>query len=411
MDSHSIIKSLYDTNCIKYGDFTLKNGESSNIYIDLRNLISHPKILKNICSLIYNRIAIQYNKKDLICGIPYGAIPYACYISTKYNYPMIMLRKEQKQHGTKKMIEGNFKRGDSCILIEDVITTGASLLESISVLEEAGLVIKQIIVIIDRQNGGMDKLLSKNYLIESLFTKDQLINPNSLSLCLTNITVRKKTNLIFSADVETKAELFQLIEQVGEHICILKTHIDILKDFDESVITKLKQYSKYYNFLILEDKKFCDIGNTIKHQLTGGIYKISTWADIVTVHGISGPDIIKVFKEKEIGVLLIAEMSSTNNLIDETYTENIKNIAENNKDTVLGFICQNKISTYNNFINCAPGVNINESSDSLGQTYNTPDTLSNQGINYFIVGRGIYSSSDPTNMAIKYKHMCYTNRS
>ena len=113
--------------------FKLKSGEISNTYIDLRNVISYPEIHREICCEISENI----NKDiDLICGTPYGAVSYTSYISILNNIPMIFLRKEIKSHGTQKLIEGIYSNNNKVLLIEDVTTTGNSVIETAKILEK-----------------------------------------------------------------------------------------------------------------------------------------------------------------------------------------------------------------------------------------------------------------------------------
>ena len=142
-----MIKRLIDKNIIERGEFTLKSGEKSDIYIDLRKVISYPELHRDICEEIYSNIDLNV---DLICGTPYGAIPYASYISIKNNIPMIFLRKEVKQHGTKKLVEGVYQPNQRVVLIEDVVTSGNSVREAAEILESQGLKVSQIITIVSR---------------------------------------------------------------------------------------------------------------------------------------------------------------------------------------------------------------------------------------------------------------------
>ena len=96
---NDLILDLYNCNCIKYGDFTLKNGEKSSIYIDLKNIISYPYLINSICHFLYKKI--NYIELDRICGVPYGALSISSIISSNYNIPMIFVRKETKNYGLK----------------------------------------------------------------------------------------------------------------------------------------------------------------------------------------------------------------------------------------------------------------------------------------------------------------------
>ena len=159
-----IIEELKKNNIIKKGVFKLKSGEISDTYIDLKRVVSFPQLHKKLCDQLMQRIRYNYiplplsveanqpekNNQILICGTPYGAVSYASYISIQTNIPMIFLRKEQKQYGTKNLIEGNYKKNDKVILIEDVTSTGTSVKESAKTLESEGLVVTQIITIFSR---------------------------------------------------------------------------------------------------------------------------------------------------------------------------------------------------------------------------------------------------------------------
>ena len=168
----NIINELQEKNIIQYGNFKLKSGIESNIYIDLRKVISFPKLHKEICNKIMEKINPDI---DLICGTPYGAVSYASYISITKNIPMIFLRKEQKNHGTKKMIEGNYESNNKVVLIEDVTTTGSSVFEAIDNLELHGLKVTQIITIISRNVN--QKLYYNDRLVEYLYHVNDIKSP------------------------------------------------------------------------------------------------------------------------------------------------------------------------------------------------------------------------------------------
>lgn len=231
------------------------------------------------------------------------------------------------------------------------------------------------------------------------------INPVAKKLYA--IMAEKKTNLAVAADVTTRAELLGLAEKVGPYICMLKTHIDIIKDFDWDLVTQLQACAQKQNFLLCEDRKFADIGNTVAEQYAGGIYRIAEWADIVIAHAIFGPAIItslqNCVKNKERGLLLLAQASAAHNLIIPEYTNEVVEMAKEHSDFVIGLIAQEQCTDDPRFIHCTPGINGIKSQDSQGQRYNTPDAVFQKGSDLIIVGRGIYQAEDPKVAAQHYR--------
>lgn len=235
-----------------------------------------------------------------------------------------------------------------------------------------------------------------------------LLCKNPTARKLFTIIAEKKTNLALAADVTSKDELLKLARNVGSSLCVLKTHIDILNDYDPSVIKELRKIADDLNFIIFEDRKFADIGNTVQHQYRDGVYKISSWADIVNAHVVSGPGIIQGLKEIGIpsgkGLLLLAEMSSSGSLATGAYTQAAVEMAKQHPDFVIGFIAQKKLIDEPTFVHMTPGVNLSNGNDKLGQQYNTPEYVIGVGrSDVIIVGRGILQAADPANAAKQYQ--------
>lgn len=241
--------------------------------------------------------------------------------------------------------------------------------------------------------------------------------PNPIIQKLQRLLHEKQTNLAVAADVTTKAELLALAHAVGPEICMLKVHIDMIRDFDGNLIEQLQSLAKQHQFLLVEDRKFADIGNTVQQQYVGGVYRIMQWADIVIAHAIAGPDSIKALAQaahgKERGVLLIAQLSSAENLIDERYTQRVVEMANKFPDFVVGFIAQQRCSNDSRFMTFVPGIHCQSSGDTLGQHYNTPECAIQRGADVVIVGRAICQATDPQTVAREYKErawQAYVNR-
>lgn len=408
---HNLIQELLSKNIIKYGNFTLKSGKQSNLYFDLRTLISYPILMNQILNLMYQKVKENNLSFDLICGIAYTGIPMATKLSLDHNIPMILIRKERKEYGTNKLIEGVYKNGQTCLMLDDVITTGSSLSESIKLLEEEGLEIQDILVFIDRREDDRNDV--SEYKVYSVFSENEIMKIirendermdfkfNRMTDNMYDIMMQKKTNLILSADLTKKEELLDLIATSGPYICMVKIHADIIEDFDDDFIHQLTKMADIYNFMIMEDRKFADIGNTVKNQYMKGIHKIIEWADFVTVHSIMGQGTIDAIREaiqtteQGKGIFLLESVSSSDNLIDLNYTLKTEQLAEDNMDVVCGLISQKRMSSNGDLLYATPGVNIDQEADTLGQTYNSPrDAIFNKGADMIIVGRGIYGVKD-----------------
>jgi uridine monophosphate synthetase len=431
----------YKLGIIKFGRFTLKSGIESPFYVDLRPLASDPKILKNLANYLLEMLPLD--NFDLICGVPYAALPMATAMSLESYIPLIIKRKEAKNYGTKKLIEGIYQKGQNCLLVEDVITSGKSLIETIAEVEQEDLKVADIVVVLDREQGGKQLLESKGYRVHTLFnitevcgilketgelsddevkriqdflqgnhinfeekirlSYEQKLNTaqHSVSKKLLETALIKQSNLIASADVTTTQELLDLADKVGPHIIALKTHIDIISDFEyEKTILPLKALATQHNFLLMEDRKFADIGNTQELQFTSGVFRITAWADFVTSQVIGGFESLDCFRN--VGVVAIIGMSSKGALTTSGYREEALKLALSHPN-VIGGVSQNQLPE--EMLLFTPGVNLADSGDGKGQQYNTPEHVFKMlHTDFIIVGRGIYKSENPAQAALTYKN-------
>ena len=176
LDTHltSLADDLLSAGCIKFGEFTLKSGLKSPIYIDLRQIITYPKLLADIAHAYLPLLStLQFSR---IAGLPYAAIPIATAISLAGNYPMIYPRKEAKSYGTKADIEGEYHAGETAVIIDDLATTGGSKFEAIEKLTGAGLVVKDVVVLVDRQSGAKESLAQAGYSMHAVLTITQMLD-------------------------------------------------------------------------------------------------------------------------------------------------------------------------------------------------------------------------------------------
>ena len=165
---------LLDAGCIKFGEFTLKSGLRSPIYIDLRQIISFPKLLGQVAAAYLPVLkGLEFQR---IAGLPYAAIPIATAISLAGNYPMIYPRKEVKDYGTKAEIEGEYHVGEMVVVIDDLATTGGSKFEAIKKLTAAGLKAKDVVVLIDRQSGAKEALEQAGFRLHAVLTITELLD-------------------------------------------------------------------------------------------------------------------------------------------------------------------------------------------------------------------------------------------
>jgi uridine monophosphate synthetase len=170
----SLADGLLSAGCIKFGNFILKSGLQSPIYLDLRQIITYPNLLEQIGQAYLPILkALQFSR---IAGLPYAAIPIATAISLAGNYPMIYPRKEVKTYGTKAEIEGEYHAGETVVVIDDLATTGGSKFEAIEKLTGAGLVVKDVVVLVDRQSGAKESLGQAGYSMHAVLTIGQLLD-------------------------------------------------------------------------------------------------------------------------------------------------------------------------------------------------------------------------------------------
>ena len=170
----SLADDLLEAGCIRFGEFALKSGLKSPIYIDLRRLVSYPGLLSKVASAylpILERLHF-----DRLAALPYAALPIATAISLQSSKPMIYPRKEVKTYGTRAEVEGDFVQGERVVVIDDLATTGGSKFEVIEKLTSVGLAVQDIVVLVDRQSGATQALAQAGYRLHAVLTLAQMLD-------------------------------------------------------------------------------------------------------------------------------------------------------------------------------------------------------------------------------------------
>ncbi len=448
MKKEFFILRLHDIGAIKFGEFTLKSGKKSPFYFDLRDMISYPDILNTAVNLIVDKI--EDLDFDYISGIPYTALPIATLVADILDKPLIYARKEEKSYGTKNTIIGKFEKGSKCLIIDDLITSGESIIEISEKFNKEGIETIDFSVLIDRSDNAKQKLSNAGFNLHPIFELDEVIKilrtnnritkqrasqikkytnvkhektdikvkNNHLTKILKQKIEQKKSNLILSLDVDNQKDFFEIIDKTYKHIVMVKTHVDIINDFDENFIKKLKEYAITRNFMIFEDRKFADIGNTVQKQYKNGIYKIKQWSNFITVHASPGEGILQGLFSGVVNrsSFLLAKMSSKGNLMNDNYTRQVFEMGKKYSDVVSGYIVhantKEELQRLKNKIPKAqlllmPGVKLKAGEDATGQQYTTVEDAMQGGADCIIVGRGIIANNNPEKIAKEYKERAW----
>lgn len=176
MSSHlrPLVLQMADLGCIRFGDFVLVSGRHSPVYLDLRLLISSPTLLQSAAYAYVN--LLQDLEFDRIAALPYAALPIGTAVSMMIGKPLIYPRKEQKTHGTGQFIEGRYESGERIVVLDDVISTGGSKIAAVASLQEAGLVVEDVVVLVDRGQGGALELAANGLSLYAALRMSDMID-------------------------------------------------------------------------------------------------------------------------------------------------------------------------------------------------------------------------------------------
>lgn len=171
MKQETLIQELKEVGAIKFGRFVLTSGAISDYYIDIKKASTDPKTLKHIAEEM-SHFTKGY---DLLAGMELGAVPLVVALALETNIPYVIIRKEKREHGTGKQIEGGDVQGKNVLLVEDVTTSGGSVVKSIQILRENHAEVDKVLTVVDREAGATDILKKLNVDFIPLVTVSEIL--------------------------------------------------------------------------------------------------------------------------------------------------------------------------------------------------------------------------------------------
>ncbi|HTD80799.1 MAG TPA: orotate phosphoribosyltransferase, partial [Thermoplasmata archaeon] len=159
------------TGALRFGEFTLASGKTSPYYVDIKKAVTKPEVLR----AIGRGIAKYAHRADRIAGVELGAVPIAAVVALETGKPFVMVRKERKDHGTSKDYEGDLVAGDRLLFVEDVVTTGGTLMKAVERMRAAGADVTEAVAVVDREEGGKEALAAIGVTLRALVTSEELM--------------------------------------------------------------------------------------------------------------------------------------------------------------------------------------------------------------------------------------------
>jgi orotate phosphoribosyltransferase len=189
--AETIAQALFEIGAVRFGRFVLHSGRVSPIYLDLRLLVSHPGALR--------QVARAYGEKleplafDRLAATPLAGLPIGTAVALEMDRPLIYPRKQVKGYGTGNEIEGKWQVGETAVVLDDLVTSGDSLLEAITSLKTSGLRVRDAVVLIDREQGGREALQDQGYHLHSVLSLSHLL---AILESHDHITARQRANVL-----------------------------------------------------------------------------------------------------------------------------------------------------------------------------------------------------------------------
>ena len=170
MVNKELIAALREVDAVRYGEFELSHGGTSDYYVDKYVFETNPRCLELIAAAFAERVD---NTK--LAGVALGGVPLVAVTSVETGLPYVIARKQQKEYGTANLVEGDLEDGEEVVVIEDIATTGQSAIDAAEALRDAGAVVSRVLVVVDRQEGASENLAEADLELESLVTADELL--------------------------------------------------------------------------------------------------------------------------------------------------------------------------------------------------------------------------------------------
>ena len=177
MANDELIAALRDADAVKYGEFELSHGGTSDYYVDKYVFETNPDCLALIGEAFADALADAdwYAGGTTLAGVALGAVPLVAVTSVETGTPYVIARKQQKEYGTANLIEGDLTEGEEVVILEDIATTGQSAVDAVEALREAGATVNRVLVVVDREEGAGELLADHDVELESLISASELL--------------------------------------------------------------------------------------------------------------------------------------------------------------------------------------------------------------------------------------------
>jgi orotate phosphoribosyltransferase len=170
-----LVDALRDADAVKFGEFELSHGGTSNYYVDKYVFETSPECLSLIAETFAERLAADGYEGTNLAGVALGAVPLVATTSVETGTPYVIVRKQKKEYGTANLVEGALAEGEEVVVLEDIATTGQSAVDAVEALREAGATVDTVYVVVDRREGAEANLADHDVELRSLLTADDLL--------------------------------------------------------------------------------------------------------------------------------------------------------------------------------------------------------------------------------------------